>query len=168
MSLHDDLLEQAAHLASRERKRPKQASLRRAISTAYYSLFHLLAEEGTKAVRPAAVRGHVRRLYEHGNMTAVCKTWALGTIANLPAQTAALVTPPIAPEMRAVAAAFVDLQMARHRADYDLSQPFTRVEALSHVGRAEQAFSDWRATKTTSNAAIFLAALLFEKQWKTR
>ena len=42
MSLATDLLEQADHLARRERKRPKQASLRRAVSAAYYGLFHLL------------------------------------------------------------------------------------------------------------------------------
>jgi hypothetical protein len=33
-----DLLEQAKHLANREKKRPRQASLRRAVSTAYYAL----------------------------------------------------------------------------------------------------------------------------------
>ncbi len=48
MSLHDDLLEQAKHLANREPRRPKQASLRRAISAAYYALFHLLVDEATK------------------------------------------------------------------------------------------------------------------------
>jgi uncharacterized protein (UPF0332 family) len=41
----DDLLEQALHLANRERKGPRQASLRRAVSTAYYALFHLLISE---------------------------------------------------------------------------------------------------------------------------
>ena len=40
-----DLLEQAKHLANREKKRPRQASLRRAVSTAYYALFHLLIHE---------------------------------------------------------------------------------------------------------------------------
>jgi hypothetical protein len=38
MSFADDLLEQAYHLANRESKKPKQASLRRAVSTAYYAL----------------------------------------------------------------------------------------------------------------------------------
>ncbi len=42
MPLAQDLLEQARHLANREPKRPKQASLRRAVSRAYYALFHLL------------------------------------------------------------------------------------------------------------------------------
>jgi uncharacterized protein (UPF0332 family) len=42
-----DLLEQAKHLANREKKRPRQASLRRAVSTVYYALFHLLVHEAT-------------------------------------------------------------------------------------------------------------------------
>ena len=50
MPLHGDLLEQAEHLARREKQRPKQASLRRAISTAYYALFHLLVDAGTRSV----------------------------------------------------------------------------------------------------------------------
>jgi len=47
MALADDLLEQAHHLAKREPKRPRQASLRRAVSTAYYSLVHLLISSVT-------------------------------------------------------------------------------------------------------------------------
>jgi len=42
LALPDDLLAQAKHLASKEPKRPRQASLRRAISGAYYALYHLL------------------------------------------------------------------------------------------------------------------------------
>lgn len=45
MALCDDLLEQAFHLARREPTRPRQASLRRALSTSYYALFHFLAAE---------------------------------------------------------------------------------------------------------------------------
>ena len=47
MRLPEGLLEQAQHLVKREPKRPKQASLRRAISTAYYALFHLLIFRGS-------------------------------------------------------------------------------------------------------------------------
>ncbi len=53
MAYPDDLLEQAQHLAQREPKRPKQASLRRAISSAYYALFHLLISEAV-GVGPSA------------------------------------------------------------------------------------------------------------------
>jgi len=54
MSLHYDLLEQAQHLANRERKQPRQASLRRAISSAYYALFHLLISEAVSKWKVSA------------------------------------------------------------------------------------------------------------------
>ena len=45
MPFPDDLLEQAIDLAMKETGEPKQAGLRRAVSTAYYALFHFLIEE---------------------------------------------------------------------------------------------------------------------------
>lgn len=165
---HTDLLEQARHLAHREPKRPRQASLRRAVSDAYYALFHLLAAEGTKVVRPAMLRNHVRRAYEHANMKSVCKSWARGAKSSLPALTAALATEPIEPELSEVAKVFVLLQEARHAADYDLSQTLTRSESSALVASSEKAFRAWNAVRATPNAAVFLAALLFEKQWKGR
>jgi hypothetical protein len=56
MRLPEGLLEQAQHLVKREPKRPKQASLRRAISTAYYALFHLLISEAVLNWRRAEDR----------------------------------------------------------------------------------------------------------------
>ena len=50
MRLANDYLEQARHLATRERTRPKQASLRRAVSVAYYALFHLLCDEASNVL----------------------------------------------------------------------------------------------------------------------
>ncbi|MGA8172582.1 MAG: hypothetical protein WB816_17365 [Methylocystis sp.] len=40
----DDLLALADDLAQRDSGRPKQASLRRAVATAYYAVFHALAK----------------------------------------------------------------------------------------------------------------------------
>ena len=45
VSLPRDLLAQARLLATKESSRPKQASLRHAISAAYYALFHLLVTD---------------------------------------------------------------------------------------------------------------------------
>jgi hypothetical protein len=47
MSLPADLLAQARRLISQDPRRPRQASLRRAISTAYYALVHLLISEAS-------------------------------------------------------------------------------------------------------------------------
>ena len=54
MSFPNDLLEQARHLANREPKRPKQASLRRAVSTAYYALFHLAEHRNREELEQAS------------------------------------------------------------------------------------------------------------------
>ena len=59
MRLPEGLLEQAQHLVKREPKRPKQASLRRAVSTAYYGLFHLLISEAILNWRRAGDRVRV-------------------------------------------------------------------------------------------------------------
>ena len=42
------LILQARMLAGSDPRRPKQATLRRAISTAYYGIFHFLIEESTQ------------------------------------------------------------------------------------------------------------------------
>ena len=70
MSLHDDLLEQAQHLANRERKQPRQASLRRAISSACYALFHLLISEAVSKWKVSAQRPQLARIFEHARMNA--------------------------------------------------------------------------------------------------
>ncbi len=50
MSLASDLLDQAGTLAGLDPLKPKQASLRRAISAAYYSLFHLLIDDAASRI----------------------------------------------------------------------------------------------------------------------
>src|SRR5208282_4642032 len=68
MPLANDLLEQAYHLAKREPKRPRQASLRRAVSSSYYALFHLLVSEATRNWKQAHQRPALGRYFEHGKM----------------------------------------------------------------------------------------------------
>lgn len=68
MPLANDLLEQAYHLAKREPKRPRQASLRRAVSSGYYALFHLLVSEATRNWKQSYQRPALSRHFEHGKM----------------------------------------------------------------------------------------------------
>src|SRR5258707_2461923 len=73
MAFADDLLEQARHLANRERKSPREASLRRAVSTAYYALFHLLISEATLNWKRPDQRDALARVFEHGKMKSACQ-----------------------------------------------------------------------------------------------
>lgn len=74
----DDLLAQAKDLAFKEKKKPRQASLRRAVSSAYYSLFHLLLDEAAALVAGAGplksktdLRRLVGRSFTHDRQTQI-------------------------------------------------------------------------------------------------
>jgi hypothetical protein len=105
VSLHDDLLEQADHLARRDPKRPKQASLPRAISAAYYALFHLLVREATAAlVSDPKLRQLVPRAFDHSEMKQACRPFAAGTLPDHLKPVTAAVVPD---ELKTVAEAFI-------------------------------------------------------------
>ncbi len=61
-----------------------------------------------------------------------------------------------------VAESFVDLQEARHQADYDVSAVLTKAHALQMVATAEDAVATWRRLKSASPqaAALFSVILL--------
>ena len=64
------------------------------------------------------------------------------------------------PETIGVATAFVELQQARHEADYDMGRRFTRPEVLDLLEQAEKAASDWDLVRRSLQADTFLAGLL--------
>jgi hypothetical protein len=166
MALHHDLLEQARHLAGREPTRPRQASLRRAVSASYYALFHLLAAEGARLnapVQPDGLRAQVRQAFIHADMRSLCRQFAGRTA--LSEHLRVLVSLPLDPGLISIAATFVDQQNARHAADYDVSQNFTRLDVLDMIRDVQTAFDDWPRIRPTANAAVFLTALLLNRQW---
>ncbi len=162
MSLHSDLLAQARLLAQKEPKKPLQASLRRAVSASYYAVFHMLIDEATRRMISgggrAALRHCLARAYTHRNMRRVAQQFASGGISPklLPGSNGQ----PVQPQLVAIAAAFVDLQQARHEAGYDIARRFTRREVFDLADRAEAAMTDWRYLRRTAQADTFLTGLL--------
>lgn len=153
------LLLQARHLATKERLRPQQASLRRAVSSAYYALFHLLVTDASKllAGNDKRLAKLIARSFVHGEMNAACEVFT-------PRGNPPVVRPPaivdaifgaltVPAELTRVAQAFRDLQTSRHDADYSTHLTWTRTEALSEVERAEDAFRDWEIIRPRSRAA---------------
>jgi hypothetical protein len=164
VSLHADLLEQARQLAQLDPRRPKQASLRRAVSSAYYALFHLLAAEASAlyAAEPVIV-ARISRTLNHNEMKR-----ASSMIANdkLPKG----LHPPgggyAAPlDLKMVANAFVTLQQARHEADYDLARTFRRREVLDFVQSSRDAMDAWDRVRKTDDARLYLACFHLWKRW---
>jgi hypothetical protein len=180
-----DLLAQARHLATKDSGTPAQASLRRAVSTAYYALFHLLVSEASAllASGDSKLQDLVARAFDHGDMQKACATFASsGTMPPIIDAHYGSVTFP--PELKAVAQAFVDLQGARHDADYATHRAWMRTEATTEVERAEKAFESWgvlspRGTGRSATARslsgperetvrLFLAWLVLQKRIGSR
>src|SRR6266496_5682267 len=129
MPLHDDLLSLARHLVDRNPGAPVEADLRRAVSTAYYALFHLLVHESTmRLIAVAGMRSRVGRAFDHGVMKTVCKDYTSLTV-NPAGQ-------PVPQQIRDIASAFVELQEARHRADYNTAMTLTYTQTDTEVIRA--------------------------------
>ena len=80
MSLPRDLLAQARLLATKESSRPKQARLRRAVSAAYYALFHLLVSDAVRRLLAGsdreALRNCLSRAFDHAVMKRVARQFA--------------------------------------------------------------------------------------------
>lgn len=165
MSLHDDLLKQAERLARLEPKHAKQASLRRAISTAYYALFHLLIYESTRfLVSDTGLQGLVPRAFGHGEMKSACEQFR--DDKKLPDQLKAVGGAVIPADLQTVAKAFIQLQEARHAADYDVARTFNRADTLDFLRIANEAFEAWERVRSQQIAMVFLVNLLLGSKWK--
>lgn len=71
-------------------------------------------------------------------------------------------------DLRIVAAAFINLQKARHEADYDLATSVSRQDARDLIGRARAAFQAWQRVKGTQEAIAYRVALLCHQRLKQR
>lgn len=162
MNLHTDLLRQVQHLAVREPKRPLQASLRRAISASYYAIFHMLVDDATRRMFPGTNRASLRcclaRAFVHRDMKKVAQQFSNEALS--PKLSPGLNGEDLPPGIINVATVFVDLQQARHEADYDTARRFTRREVLDLLDQAKQAFVDWKSFRRSIQADTFLAGML--------
>lgn len=175
MSLHEELLDLARKLVGSDGSEPGQADLRRAVSTAYYAVFHLLVDEATAMVTAGDslgfARGLVRRAFDHGDMRKASASFRSGMFPDhlreiWPDEVAADRRDlPVLDALRDVADAFVVLQEARHRADYKTDYQLTRIDAATLVDRAVAAANNWGGVRSEPVARLYLASLLLWKKW---
>jgi uncharacterized protein (UPF0332 family) len=170
--VYKDLLEQAVRLAKLDAKKPKQANLRRAISSAYYALFHMLVDEACRVQvgaqhNQAPYRQVLGRAFAHAVMKEACKSFGGGTLRRgvakeLPAGFA------IPVEIRELAETFVDLQERRHLADYDLTERFKRSDVLSLIHLVEDRIQAFGQLASSNEKRFFLACLWAWKELANR
>lgn len=136
-------------LTERRRGAPKQTFLRRATSEFYYALFHELCRQIADQHVGASMRTDPRyiliyRSLEHGRAKDTCKR-----MAAVRASSAAAAQ---------IAIAFIELQEARHQADYNPAPRFRVSEVHANFLAAEGAIITLRGG--FSDKAMFLTRLL--------
>jgi hypothetical protein len=160
----DHLLEQADRLiAPPGGGAPRQADLRRAISNAYYGVFHAIVTEAAddfvgKTQRQTPRYALLYRSIDHRSLRTLCEDVVKTT---LPAKYSKYQpSGGFGPDLLALATAVVDLQEKRHSSDYD---PLFRVgmsEALLAVATGRTALTRFRNANRTRRKA-FLSLLVF-------
>jgi hypothetical protein len=140
-------------LLSSGKGRPTQVTLRRAVSTAYYALFHALAGNcadmliGTsKSSRSKHAWAEVYRSPSHGAARSACEDRAV--ISRFP------------DEIVSFAAAFADMQGKRNAADYDPTARYLKSAVLADIDRAERVISTLWGSPTKDRRA-FASWVLF-------
>lgn len=170
-SLPEHLLEQAKHLARRERTRPRQASLRRAVSTAYYALFHFLIRETVKQIGPNLGVDNYNRVYrwfDHGAMYRVARAFSQHVVRTQNSKDVLIHDNDAG--IMFIAENFAELQEFRHLADYDPGVVFFRADVLDKISHIEDAFAVWNFGKVrkSSQASTFLLSFLLWEKWGKR
>lgn len=159
MAFPDELLEQAQHLANREPKHPRQASLRRAVSSAYYSLFHLLVGETVSHWKVAAQRPQLSRIFDHGRMNA-----ASGRVLNPNLSPFTGQDPATVEHLKNVARTFCRLYEHRQTADYDNATQWSRTEVLTLIDSVKEAFKSMKAIRNEPIASDYLLSLFVKER----
>ena len=154
-----DFIGIARHLAlggvGERRGRPRQAELRRAVSAAYYAMFHLLA--GNAADTLAGARPPLRsprrrfwsqtyRALDHGYAKNQCLN--LAVMRGFP------------PEIQYLGATFADLQTRRQSADYNPEVTFSRTEVVRLINNAERAIDRFASVRRQYRRDFALHTLL--------
>ncbi len=130
----DHLLDQAEQLTGPAGVgAPRHADLRRAISTAYYGVFHAIATQVAdefvgRTQRDTPRYALVYRRIEHRSLVGLCEDVVKSTPP--PKYSKYLPSGGFGPDVVAVATAVIELQEKRHAADYD---PLFRVSVSDAV-----------------------------------
>jgi uncharacterized protein (UPF0332 family) len=141
---------------------PRQVDVRRAISAAYYAVFHAILIAAADTIIGRVHRGTpsyvlVYRSIDHKGVRTICD------IAQRPPTQRYrpfVPDPGFGNDIHAFADATVALQEQRHTADYDPSGQFRTAHATRAIDLARTALRHWEAASETERN-LFLTLLLF-------
>lgn len=155
MAYSDDLIQHAIFLSELNLSgEPKQVDLRRAVSAAYYGLFHLLTTEAARNWKHENQRDRFARMFDHRRMKTCCSRVSSRGLPVDPAEVS------IAADLKLVADSFIELQQARHTADYDNSRIWSRTQVWEMIVLAQDAIDAWSKIREKGVAQDYLLDLM--------
>ena len=175
MSFSRDLITHAIYLAANgvngDSPLPESASgrsicERRAVSAAYYALFHHINGGAVDLIAPnvpVQTNHRIQRWFEHAEIKKVCGRFLP---AKLDQPLLDLIGDTASPDLRNVAQSFITLQEARHNADYNLGYILTSEETEQFILLALVAMDSWDRIANSAEANIFILSLLMWKNWE--
>lgn len=160
--MYNALLKQARELAERDANKPIEVNLRRAVSAAYYGLFHFLVDRACRVIvggrrDQLAYRQLLARAFKHEEMKKACDSLSAGTLKP---GVERVLGKQWAEQFKSIASTFIELQLKRNLADYDLSHRFTRSDVLQVVSDAEKAVEEFGQLEDSNEKRFFLTCLL--------
>ncbi|MCC6575336.1 MAG: hypothetical protein IT462_16290 [Planctomycetes bacterium] len=168
MTLAQQLLEVARSLLAAQTAGTEEAQFRRAVSTAYYAVFHRLIEKSAEMLRGQNVEHglfHViARAFDHTAMKHLANAMRGGTAPEIVNK----VIKQVPDDLRTVAENFVDLQLARHDADYALAENFDAARGTRALQQADAVFSQLDHSSPSPELVSFLTILPMWPQLKKR
>ena len=133
---------------------PSEADLRRAISTAYYAVFHTLAASNAELIAgqpqssiSAYAWERVYRRLDHGRARN-----NLSAVLNL-----------LSPTGENFARTFIELQDLRQEADYNPNAAIVHSDAVNVIGQAETAIRDF-ALLSQEERRLLVAQSMFDRR----
>lgn len=159
------LLAQALHLARRDRFRPEQVNLRRAVSSAYYALFHGLVDAScVRLAGPGRSQQELRRVlartFTHAEMQRASRAFAQGGNGLTTGLRRALGGVEISAGLRELAQLFHRLQDDRLEADYDLAVRWRRGDVLVQIRSVGASLVYLRNERSARDLRTYLASIL--------
>ena len=140
-------------VGTNRRGRPRQSNLRRAVSTAYYAMFHCLAAccadtlvGGAGADRSEPAWRQAYRALEHGTARERCRRTPI--VQRFPS------------DIRQFAYKFVDMQQKRHQADYDPEVDFSKDVVILDIGATNEIIRNFQRVPVKDRRAFAVYVLL--------
>ncbi len=150
----ENFIKTARELLPTRQGRPRGTNLRRAVSTAYYAMFHCLARScadtligGSNAIRKTDAWILTYRALDHNAAKRRCQdTKSIGRFSE---------------STRIFAKIFTQMQEQRHRADYAPDAIFGKSEVIQRINDVEDVISNFERESLTNRRA-FAAYVLFK------